>query len=144
MKYSHLIEARVFCKEDKDSNKIKKKSIFLGLFPFNLDEEKIILKESAAKGFNEKKINILEVELTKDKHMNSFLFFFNKLTGERKEMILRDLDKYIDDNLNLFIRLDKQKLLEDKFRITDSGDRFHIKISIAAFPRKKKKKAAKL
>ena len=46
-----------------------------------------------------------------------------------------------DDDLNFFLRLEKPKLFNHEYWITDSGDCMHIKINLAAFPKKKEKAA---
>ena len=39
--------------------------------------------------------------------------------------------------MHFFIRLDKEKLLKEDYEVTDSGECFHIKLHIAAFPSKR-------
>ncbi len=150
MKLANSIKATVFIKttdksvesvsqdlqkqgEDEDSLKLK----FLELFPFNFEEEKVILKKSKATGFNQKEIIIYEAELDKDKHTNAFLKNLKeKLDSQQRVMLVRQEDR-LDDDLNFFIRLDKKSLLQDQYQVTDCGECFHIRISIAAFPRKR-------
>jgi len=63
MKYAHSVKLSVFSYEDEDSDGILE--AFLRLFPFNLEENKVTLNKTAAAGFNESKIQIFEVILTK-------------------------------------------------------------------------------
>jgi RNA binding exosome subunit len=122
-------------KPEEDEQAVKDK--FLGLFPFSLEEEKVVLKRSKATGFNQKEIIIYEVELAKDKHTNAFLKFLNsKLDEQQRIMLIRQEDR-LDEHLNFFLRLDKASLLQGQYQITDCGECFHIRISIAAFPRKR-------
>jgi RNA binding exosome subunit len=122
-------------KPEEDENSLKDK--FLELFPFNLEDEKILLKRSKATGFNQKEIIIYEVELNKDKHTNSFLKNLKeKLDEQQKIMLVRQEDR-LDECLNFFIRLDKESLLNGQYQVTDCGQCIHIRISIAAFPRKR-------
>ena len=139
MKLCHNIKASVFCREEEDENNIL--NCFLKLFPFNIEKEKIKLKKTKAKGFNEKIIIIFEIALEKDKHTNSFLKFLNKkLNNTQKELIFKQLNSRLDNDFNLFLRFDKNKLLkENRLWLTDKGNCFHFKIAIAAFPKKKEK-----
>lgn len=139
MKTANSIKISVFCYEDEDESKVLE--IFLGFFPFNLEEEKIIVLKTNARGFKERNIKIFEVNLTKDMHINLFLENLNnKLNNEQKQLIIKQADSRLDENLNFYIRFDKQKLIkEQRTWITESGDCFHLKINIAAFPRKKEK-----
>lgn len=139
MKLCHNIKASVFCNEEEDENDVL--NHFLQLFPFNIEKEKIKLKKTKAKGFNEKIITIFEIALKKDKHINSFLEFLNeKLNNSQKELILKQLNSRLDNDLNLFLRFDKNKLLkEDRLWLTGKGNCFHFKIAIAVFPKKKEK-----
>jgi len=137
MKLCHTIKTSVFCREEEDEENIL--NCFLQLFPFNTEKEKIMLKKTKVKGFKEKIITIFEINLEKNRHINSFLKFLNeKLNNSQKELILRQLNSRLDNDLNLFLRFDKDKLLkEDRLWLTDRGSCFHIKIAIAAFPKKK-------
>ncbi len=137
MKIANNITATVFCKEGED-DEVRITEVFLKLFPFDLEQEKIILEKTIATGLKERKIRILKVVLAKDRHTNTFLENLrNNLEVESKELLLRQLESRLDEELTFFIRLDKTRLLRSEFFITDSGDCFHIAISVAAFPRKR-------
>ena len=134
---AHNIHITVFCKPEEDTKLIAKKLLFL--VPFNLEEQKINLKKTKATGFNEKKITILEIYLEKESHTNLFLNnLIKNLTDEQKSLIKKQADSRLDDELNFFLRLDKNRLInENKPWLTDNGECFHIKIKIAAFPHKR-------
>ena len=137
MKYAHNIKVNVFCKqEDKEEDILKN---LLALFPFNLEEQKIKVNRSNAEGFQQKTIVIYEVVLEKDRHINEFIKdILSKLNHEQKQLLIRQLDSRIDNDLNFFLRLDKDKLIkEGKYFITEYGNCYHIKLSVAAFPSKK-------
>ena len=103
-------------------------------------KEKLKLIQRTAFGFNEREIKTLEVNLEKTRHITAFLKNLNnKLNQQQKEVLLKQINSRLDDNLNFFIRFDKNKLLNQEYFITDSGDCFHIKVSIAAFPAKTEK-----
>jgi len=144
MKYFNNIKISVFAKKDEeDHEKIKQKLI--ELVPFDPEKEKLKVKEQKAEGFNEKIVYIYEIDLAKDRHINAFTeFLLSKLTPEQKELIKRQLESRLDEEFNFFLRLDKEKLLNNEFWITDSGDCYHIKANIACFPRNREKAAAVL
>jgi len=132
MKQVHNIKVKVFAKEE-DAEAIKEK--LLSLFPFELKKQ---FSDRTAYGFGDKKIKVFEVFLEKQKEVKLFLGFLNeKLSKEQKNMLVMQVDSRLDDEMHFFIRLDKDKLMNDKFFITDSGNCFHVKMSIAAYPAKK-------
>ena len=139
MKYFNKIIISVFVKLDEaeDIESIKQK--LLELFPFNLAEEKIILREETTKGFNERRIKILKVELLKESHTNKFFeSLSSKITRDDKSAILRQKESRLDQELYFYLRFDKQKWTQkNELELTDSGDCFHIKLALASFPRKR-------
>jgi len=137
MKIANSIKITVFVKEG--GSEVKVKQALLGLLPFDLEKEKIEIKQSTATGFNEKKTKIFEILLTKERHTNMFLENLkNNLSKETKELIFRQAESRTDDGCNFFLRFSKDKLInEKKLWLTDQGNCFHIKINIAAFPKKK-------
>ena len=68
MKLAHKIKVKVFSyeKNNEDTSLILEK--FTDLFPFNLSEEKLSIKQTNADGLEGRKITILEAALTKEKH----------------------------------------------------------------------------
>ena len=137
MKYAHLIKLTAFSHEDENSKSIS--GAFLRFFPFDFVSNKISLKKTYAVGFNNKKIQILEITLIKNNLINNFL---NNLLGNleenQKNQILQQIESRLDNNLDFFLRFDKDSWIrEKKLVLTDSGKCFHLKISIAAFPKKR-------
>ena len=137
MKYAHKIKLNVFSYEHEDRNSVLES--FLGFFPFSLEENKVILKNTKASGFNEKKIEIFEAALTKDSLIKQFLnSLLNNLSEVQKGQLLQQAESRLDADLNFFIRFDKDLWIKDrKLFLTDSGKCFHLKMSVAAFPRKR-------
>ena len=136
MKILNKAVVSVFVREGEDFEKIK--SVLASLIPLNLEKEKIPVQRKTASSFEEKKIVILKIELEKARHTNVFIKeLLNKLTKEQKELLLNQVESRLDNHLHFFIRLDKDKLLNKKCEITDSGNCFHIKLHIAAFPSKR-------
>lgn len=139
MKSAHKIKIKVFSYEKIDEDEKLILGKFLQFFPFNLKDQKIDLKKSEARGFAEKKITIFEVALNKEKHINLFLNnLIQNLDEEQKKLILSQADSRLDDDIDFFLRFDKDEYLNNnKLKLTDSGNCFHIEMSIAAFPKKR-------
>jgi len=139
MKIAHQIKVKVFSYEKNNEDEKLVLDKFLQLFPFNLKDEKIELKNTNALGLNENKITIFEVALTKEKHTNLFLNnLIKNLDEEQKKLILSQLESRLDNNLDFFLRFDKNEYLKNnKLKLIDSGNCFHIEISVAAFPKKR-------
>src|SRR3989338_710954 len=137
MKYAHLIKLTVFSYENEDSQPVL--DAFLMLFPFNLQDNKVDFRKTNAAGFNESKINIFEAALTKANLVSQFLKnLLNNLDENQKNTILAQLESRLDKNLDFFLRFDKDLWInEKKLVLTDSCKCFHLKISIAAFPKKR-------
>lgn len=139
MKVAHQINIKVFSYEKfNDDNKLILDK-FLKLFPYDLKDEKIELKKTEAFGFHDKKIIIFNIILSKDKHIKKFLEnLMEKIEEEQKKLIQSQMESRLDDNLDFFLRFDKDEYLKnDKLILTDSGNCFHIRMSIAAFPKKR-------
>jgi RNA binding exosome subunit len=134
MKLAHNIKLSVFSHEEDDLDKLAQ--TITKLCPFDLEQEKLQLKQSTATGFKERKIKIFEILLTKERHTTKFLNHLKQnLSDDQRQLLINQTESRLDQELDFFIRLDKQKLLnENQFWITDSGNCFHIKISIAAYP----------
>ena len=93
-----------------------------------------------AEGFAQKKIAILKAVIVKASNTNDFLGnILIKLSDDDRKTILRQIESRLDEELDFFLRLDKEEWIKNgKLRLTDSGKCFHIKISVAAFPKKRK------
>ena len=137
MKYAHSIKLSVFSYEYGDSGNVS--DAFLKFFPFNLQDNKIELKKTYAAGFSESKIEILEAVLAKTNIINHFIqSTLDKLEQSQKQIILNQIESRMDKNLDFFLRFDKESWIHNKKLIlTDSGKCFHLRISIAAFPKKR-------
>lgn len=138
MKNANKISIRVFCTPEENKELIKDSfHELIGFSEDNLAEEKISWREQNAKGFNDRNIIVFSAELEKDRHCNYFLERLkNNLNLEDKKRLLEE-DNRLDENMNFYVRLDKPSLSEKEYKVTDSGDCYHIRISIAAFPKKK-------
>ncbi len=134
---AHFIELSVFSTPEDDEKKVYE--ALLSFFPFDMEKEKIAVKRINAEGFNDRKIVIMGAELSKQRHITVFLTnLFSRLSPDQKELLSRQKESRVDENLYFFLRFDKSKLLDEgKLWITDCGNCYHLKISLAPFPRKK-------
>ncbi|MBW2976975.1 hypothetical protein KY347_06025 [Candidatus Woesearchaeota archaeon] len=139
MRIAHQVRIKVFSYEKNNDNESLILNKLLQLLPFDIETEKILIGKSEAKGFNEKKIMVFEATLTKEKHTNKFLEnLAESLDDGQKKLILSQLESRLDNNLDFFLRFDKNEYLKNnKLKLTGSGDCFHIEASIAAFPKKR-------
>ena len=135
-KIAHNINLSVFCKEQEDPIKIA--DALIALVPFNLTKEKIHLKKTGASGATDKKIIIFEIIMEKQRHIKQFLPHLNSLFSEEQcNLILSQKESRMDKDLNFFIRIDKPGWIKDRTaKVTDDGNCFHIRMTIAAFPAK--------
>ncbi len=138
MKYLNNVVLSAFAKPSEEDVSAVRNGL-VELVPLNLAEEKIKVKEQTAQGFNEQQIKIFTITLLKESHTNAFLkALLNRLTTEQKELLLRQKESRVDDELRFFMRIDKDKWLSDRrIFITDSGHCFHIRMQLAAFPASK-------
>ncbi|MBI2651479.1 hypothetical protein HYX01_03340 [Candidatus Woesearchaeota archaeon] len=139
MKLAHQVWIKVFSHEKYNEDERLIADKLLQLFPFSLEEEKIQLKKTNAKGFNEKNIIVFKVILKKERHINRFLDNLKEnIDDEQKKLIIEQSESRLDENLDFFIRFNKEEYLtNNKLIITNSGNCFHIKFSVAAFPKKR-------
>ncbi|MCK5282691.1 MAG: hypothetical protein KAK00_04750 [Nanoarchaeota archaeon] len=134
MKNIHHIWLTVYSKpEDNESEIIENLKKFIS---FNLEKEKVNISRKSAASVEERKIVIFQIHLEKSRHINQFVKDINSmLKPEQKELLLNQKESRLDSENHFFIRFDKDKLLkENKFFITDKGNCYHLKMSIAAFP----------
>jgi RNA binding exosome subunit len=139
MKLAHQVKLSAFVYPEESEEPIKKKLFELAtvLPDADLENEKMRFTRTAASGFQERKIIILELTLQKEKTINQFFRALTQhLSQTDKNMILNQKNR-IDDQLSFFLRLDKPALLSDAYEVVDHGDCFHIKCSIAAYPHTK-------
>ncbi|MBI2545665.1 hypothetical protein HYV81_00630 [Candidatus Woesearchaeota archaeon] len=136
MRLANNIRISVYCRDDCSAVK----DALVSLVPFKLEQEKVSVQQTVMKGehMGEQDITILEIVLNKERHIVQFLeSLTEKLTDEQRQILLQQHLSRFDDDFNFFLRLDRAAYLEEKrLKITDSGDCFHIRISIAAYPKR--------
>jgi RNA binding exosome subunit len=62
----------------------------------------------------------------------------NSLSDFDRGSLFRQVESRLDEELFFFIRIDKEKLIKaNEFILTDEGNCYHIKLGVAAYPRKR-------
>jgi len=136
MRWAHRATITAFGKPEEDVEAIKEGII--ALVPFNLEEAKVKLEIQNTEGF-ERQIKIFTIILTKESHTNDFLqFLLDKLSKEQKEMLAAQAETRLDAEFDFFMRFEKDAWIKDReLLLTDTGNCYHIKLSLATFPKKK-------
>jgi RNA binding exosome subunit len=137
MRWVHRITITALAKPEEDVQAIKEGIITL--VPFNLEEAKVKLETQNAEGFDDRTIKIYTITLTKESHTNEFLqFLLDTLTEEQKNIILSQAESRLDTEYDFFIRIDKDEWArERKITLTDGGNCYHFKFSLAVYPKHK-------
>lgn len=134
----HNISVRVFEKDNDQLNSTK--NLFYKLLPVDFEKEKISVDHEKAEGFNDKTIHILSMDTSKRRNNRVLLDnIFENLSSEDKQKIKLDRKTRLDPEGNFYIRLDKNSLLKNEYKLTDGGDCFHFTVKLAAYPMKKEK-----
>lgn len=108
---------------------------------FEIEEikSKDALKVSSSKAELIDGVDLVRVDFSikKEKNINEFIQNLKSKLGKNNlQKIISEANR-VDDDCNLYIRLDKKELDKGNFILTDNGDCFHIKIKLAAYPNKK-------
>ncbi|MEM0231051.1 MAG: RNA-binding domain-containing protein [Candidatus Woesearchaeota archaeon] len=137
MKVAHSVEVSVFCKDYESAEQVK--DGLRKLFPFRLEDAGLKMAESEAEGLLGNKILIFSVHLTNPKHVRLFLDnLLNLLGKEGVRTLLAQAESRLDEELFFFIRISKPEWLsEGRAVLTDSGNCYHMRILIAAYPKER-------
>lgn len=140
MRKAHTITVSVFCREHEDEHRIKEGLLFLlGMDEATLKKEGCVFHRVRAKGFEERGIIILSATLDKARHITRFLArLCSLLSPAQRRIVLMEAKSRLDDDFFFYLRFDKPTLiLEKKLQLIDGGNCYHIKMSIAAFPKRR-------
>lgn len=134
MRQFHSVKVRVFVKWGEDAAAIE--DGLLLLFPFDLKTEKIPILRTTAATFENRTVDILEVIVTKERHIRLLLNAVKEqLSAEDTALLLEQLPTRIDAEQNFFFRLEKHLLLHNEFVITEGGDCYHFTCHVATYPK---------
>lgn len=124
----HNVTVSVFAYEDESPEEIL--HALKGLVP-----ERAKVERSVLKGFEEQKIVSFTSELAKQGQVSKFIRrFLSRLSEQQKKLLLAQKDSRLDQDNHFFIRLLKPDLLKGKLTLTDSGNCFHVRLKVAAYP----------
>uniref|UniRef100_A0A7C4WKY9 Exosome subunit n=1 Tax=Geoglobus ahangari TaxID=113653 RepID=A0A7C4WKY9_9EURY len=104
------------------------------LFPFEFE-----IQVSHATGHYGNPIMFLEVEIKKKREIKEFWNHLIKLLGEQRTILIEFLDRLIDENGVLHIRIDKQQAYLGKVELAFGGDCIVVKAKLVTFPSKREK-----
>jgi hypothetical protein len=140
MRYIHNVKITIFLKPEEyignNGMTEKVKAIFHRLTPLDFEKEKLTTNEEIVESFENRKIKIYTLEITKEAHTNVFLKKLKELlTEEQCKKLIEQKSSRLDEELFFYVRLDKEAALKDVYELTDSGDCIHIKMHVAAFPK---------
>ncbi len=137
MRWVHSAAITAFAKPEEDVERIRESTI--ALVPFDLNNARVVLVAKNVQGFNERIIKIFSISITREAQTNVFLdFLLNKLSDEQKRLLISQAESRLDANLDFFIRIDKDHWMNEReIWLTDSGSCFHIKLAVAAYPKKR-------
>jgi RNA binding exosome subunit len=107
------VQLETFSHATEDIEKVK---FLLSKF-FSFD---IIFMENKTYGHFGNEIIMVKVELTKNKEIKYFISNFLSIVN--KDYILETIEKRVDEEGVLFIRMNKERVYEDDFTIDDNGD----------------------
>jgi RNA-binding protein len=85
-------------------------------------------------GYHGNPIIILEVFIKEKRRAKDF---FSKLSTESLEEILGSLDRRMDDDCNLYLRLDKQEAYLGVLKLTSSDDAIAVRAKVESYPKKR-------
>jgi len=144
VKLVHHITITAFAKPEEDAEKIKEG--LLALIPFDLEREKVALDAQTALGFHEREITIFTLVLKKSAHCRTFIDSLLKhLDDEQKRQLLLQAESRLDENLDFFVRLKKDAWMNERNPVfTDTGYCYHIKFTLATYPKKRENALALL
>ncbi|NOZ81142.1 MAG: hypothetical protein GXP63_05715 [DPANN group archaeon] len=134
MKCLHNVIITVF-EKDKDREEQVIKTLH-DLIPFDWKQEKIQLKQENAKGIEGDHISIFRVRLEKQRHLRTGVDHLKDRLGPAQvNRLNKEKVSRLDGTLHFYLRLDKKELEDGNYVLTDSGDCYHIRMSIAAYPK---------
>ena len=142
MKLVHNIKISAFCKENEDGQVIREGLLFLiGMDAAGLEKQKLKIDAKIVQGFSEKKITVFSIQIDKQRHTKAFLDHLHTLLAQgQKKIIVTEAKSRLDEEFFFFLRFEKNAIINNqKLMLTDGGNCYHVKMSIAAFPKSREK-----
>lgn len=131
-KLVHSVSLNVFERQIENFPLIHE--VFHRFLPIDFEKNRIVIDHQQLEGFSSI-IHSLTLQTTSNRH-NLLLLetLFSNLTKNDKNLLDQQKESRLNDDGVFYIRLDKPLLLQSIFKLTDTGDCFHIKIKLAAYP----------
>jgi len=123
------IQIETFSHATEDIEKVK--SLLSKFFSFDIN-----FKTNKTYGHFGNEITILAVELSKNKEIKDFISNFLEIID--KEYILNTLERRLDEDGILFLRMSKERVYNDDFTIDDNGD-LVISMKFVTYPKSREK-----
>jgi RNA binding exosome subunit len=123
------IYIETFSHATEDLEKVK--SLLSKFFSFDISFD-----EKKTYGHFGNEIKIISVELTRDKDIKRFISEFLNIMD--KQYILDTIERRIDEDGILFVRMDKERIYNDDFTIDDSGDVI-VSMKFVTYPKSREK-----
>jgi RNA binding exosome subunit len=130
----HNITFSAFFKEDElESGRL----LFKQLLPEDIATEEERLEPETEGGVFTTPLYALKSSITQQKQAEEFTAkLLSKLAPEDLQMLRETLPKRVDDDCNLYIRLDRKALSDGRYSI-HTRDAVHVRIKLACFPKNK-------
>lgn len=123
------IYIETFSHATEDLEKVK--SLLSKFFSFDISFD-----EKKTYGHFGNEIKIISVELARDKDIKRFISDFLNIMD--KQYILDTIERRIDEDGILFVRMEKERIYNDDFTIDDSGDLI-VSMKFVTYPKSRKK-----
>lgn len=114
--------------------------IFNFLFSCLNKKEKYIISSIDTVGYYGNPIKVNQYKLSNRKDCNIFINFLSKnITKKDKKILISDIKNRLDENLNFYIRFNKQELVNKILKLENINDSILIKLKIITYPKSYKK-----
>jgi RNA binding exosome subunit len=133
MRLAHTIAITVFSGEEEDAAAIEK--ALKRIIPLDFEKENLHFVRENCKGFEEKRIVVVRLFLSKESHTSLFLKKLSESLSQEQKYTLTHQRNRLGGDMNYFLRLDKPQFLQGNFVLTDEGNCIHIRIHLAAYPK---------
>jgi RNA-binding protein len=120
------VHFRVFCHATEDEAKV------VQALKFASGAEDIT--REVTEGYHGNPIIILEVFIKEKRRSKDF---FSKLSEDELQEIIGTLEKRMDDDCNLYLRLDKQEAYLGNLKMTASDDAIAVRAKVESYPKKR-------
>jgi len=119
----HNIKFRTFCYSTENQDKVKQAVYNI------LGNVKVQVK--SIEGYHGNEILVLEGKITEKQRVNEVLERLSPVI----ERTMKYLERHMDDEGVLHVRLDKQKAFDNEFKPTTDGDAVVLTMKILAYPK---------